>query len=136
MIQRKKFNISLLGESQVGKTSIVKYLKSNDFSDEGILTAGLDNYIDEAEFDGKKYKFEIYDTAGQERFKSISRSTIKISEGFMVIFSVNDRNSFIKIGEWIDSIKSEVQISTKSIFLIGNKIDMPNREILNEETVE
>ena len=54
----------------------------------------------------------------------------------MVIFSVNDRNSFIKIGEWIDSIKSEVQISTKSIFLIGNKIDMPNREILNEETVE
>ena len=73
---------------------------------------------------------------GQERFKSISRSTIKISGGFIIIFSVNDRNSFIKIGEWIDSIKSEVQISTKSIFLIGNKIDMPNREILNEETVE
>ena len=59
MIQRKKFNISLLGESQVGKTSIVKKLKNDDFSDEGLTTAGIDSYIDEAEFDGKKYKFKI-----------------------------------------------------------------------------
>ena len=136
MIQRKKFNISLLGESQVGKTSIVKKLKNDDFSDEGLTTAGIDSYIDEAEFDGKKYKFKIFDTAGQERFKSISKTTIKFSEGFMVIFSVIDRQSFERVGEWIESIKDTVQLQTKSIYLIGNKIDVSNREVLNEEAVE
>ena len=136
MIQRKKFNISLLGESQVGKTSIVKKLKNDDFSDDGLTTAGLDSYIDEAEFDGKKYKFKIFDTAGQERFKSISKTTIKFSEGFMVIFSVIDRQSFERVGEWIDSIKDTVQLQTKSIYLIGNKIDVSNREVLKEEAVE
>ena len=136
MIQRKKFNISLLGESQVGKTSIVKKLKNDDFSDEGLTTAGIDSYIDDAEFDGKKYKFKIFDTAGQERFKSISKTTIKFSEGFMVIFSVIDRQSFERVGEWIDSIKDTVQLQTKSIYLIGNKIDVSNREVLNEEAVE
>ena len=120
----------------VGKTSIVKKLRNDDFSNESLLTAGIDSYIDEAELDGKKYKFKIFDTAGQERFKSISKTTIKFSEGFMVIFSVIDRKSFEKVGEWIDSIKDTVQIQTKSIYLIGNKIDAPNREVLNEEAFE
>ena len=136
MIQRKKFNISLLGESKVGKTSIVKKLKNDSFSDEGLLTAGIDSYIDEAEIDGKKYKFKIFDTAGQERFKSISKTTIKFSEGFMIIFSVTDRNSFKSVDDWINSIKDTVQLQTKSIYLIGNKIDAPNREVLNEEAFE
>ena len=136
MIQRKKFNISLLGESKVGKTSIVKKLKNDSFSDEGLLTAGIDSYIDEAEFDGKKFKFKIFDTAGQERFKSISKTTIKFSEGFMIIFSVTDRNSFKSVDDWINSIKDTVQLQTKSIYLIGNKIDVINREVLNEEAVE
>ena len=136
MIQRKKFNITILGESMVGKTSIIKCLKNNEFKDEGILTAGIDSYLDEAVLDGKKYKFKIFDTAGQERFRSISNTTIKFSEGFMVIFSVIDKDSFQKIGDWIESIKETVEISTKSIYLIGNKIDAPNRVVLNEEAVE
>ena len=120
----------------VGKTSIIKCLKNNEFKDEGILTAGIDSYLDEAVLDGKKYKFKIFDTAGQERFRSISNTTIKFSEGFMVIFSVIDKDSFQKIGDWIESIKETVEISTKSIYLIGNKIDAPNRVVLNEEAVE
>ena len=136
MIQRKKFNISLLGESQVGKTCMLTCLKNGKFQDEGISTIGLDSYIDEAVLNGKKYKFKIFDTAGQERFRSVSKNTIKFSDGFMIIFSVINRESFLKIEEWIDCIKSEVDISTKSIFLIGNKIDLPNRVILNEEAYE
>ena len=136
MIQRKKFNISLLGESQVGKTCMLTCLKNGKFQDEGISTIGLDSYIDEAVLYGKKYKFKIFDTAGQERFRSVSKNTIKFSDGFMIIFSVINRESFLKIEEWIDCIKSEVDISTKSIFLIGNKIDLPNRVILNEEAYE
>ena len=54
----------------------------------------------------------------------------------MVIFSVIDRQSFERVGEWIESIKDTVQLQTKSIYLIGNKIDVSNREVLNEEAVE
>jgi len=136
MIKRKKFNIAILGESQVGKTSIVTFLHKGTFSNEVLTTTGIDNFIEEAEFDGRQYKFKIYDTAGQERFKSISKTTIQYSEGFMIIFSVIDRESFERVGEWLDSIKDTVQISTKSIFLIGNKIDVPKREVSNEEAYE
>ena len=136
MIQRKKINITLLGETQVGKTSIINSFKRNEFFEEILLTTGIYYFLDEELFNGKKYKFKIFDTAGQERFKSISKTTIKFSDGFMVIFSVIDRNSFEKIGEWINSIKDTVQIKSKSVYLIGNKIDVPNREVLNAEAVE
>ena len=107
MIQRKKFNIFLFGESKVGKRSIIKKWC---FNDEGITNEIIDSYIYEAKFDGKKYKFKIFDTAGQERFKSIEKFKIKFSEGLMIIFSVINRQTFEKVGEWVVIIKDTVQL--------------------------
>jgi len=135
MIKRKKFNITLLGESAVGKTSIFNCLQNKDFREDVTGTIGLDSFIVDEFFNGKKYKFKIFDT-GAERYRSMSNTTIMYSEGFMVIFSVINRESFERIGEWIDNIKNIVDISKKPIFLIGNKIEAPNRQVLNEEAVE
>ena len=136
MIKRTKFNVSLLGDSRVGKTCIVNSLKGIPFDEHQIATIGVDDVIDEAKFDGKTYKFKIFDTAGQERYKSISTNTIQIADGFLLVFSVCNRESFERISYWINTIEDKVNIKEKVIILIGNQIDKDNRVVTHEEADE
>ena len=134
-IKRKKFNISLLGESEVGKTRITNVYLGKEIEEVNLTTIGIDNYMDTAQFEGNEYKFKIYDTAGQERYRSISKSTIKITDGFLLVFSVGNRESFNLINYWFDSIKEVADIRKKVIFLVGNKIDLTERQVSNEEAM-
>ena len=132
-IPRKKFNINFLGDTSVGKTSIIKRHVNKKFDENAIATIGIDNIKDEKEFDNKKYSFKIYDTAGQERYKSISLNYIKLGDGFLLVFAVDNRETFDKLEEWVQNIYDSVSIEEKVIFLVGNKIDSPNRVITREE---
>jgi len=131
-IQRTKFNISILGESQVGKTSMISVKSGLQFNEKQIATVGIDNFIDKKVIDNQEYKFKFFDTAGQERYNSISAQTIKIADGFILVFSVTDRGSLEKISFWMKSIEENTNIKDKVIILVGNKIDM-EREISHEE---
>ena len=134
-IKRKKFNVSLLGESEVGKRISNTYL-GKDLDEYTLSTIGIESYMDTATFDGIEYKFKIYDTAGQERYRSISKSTIKITDGFLIVFSVANKKSFELINYWYESIQEVIDIKKKVLILIGNKIDLPDREVSNEEALE
>ena len=131
-IQRTKFNVSILGESQVGKTSMISVKSGLQFNEKQIATVGIDNFIDKKVIDNQEYKFKFFDTAGQERYNSISAQTIKIADGFILVFSVTDRGSLEKISFWMKSIEENTNIKDKVIILVGNKIDM-EREISHEE---
>jgi len=89
-IERTKFNIILLGETQVGKTSLIKFLTGKPFDEQKLATIGVDYEDREAVFDGKLFKFKIFDTAGQERYDSISNSILKKAYGFLLVFSVDN----------------------------------------------
>ena len=130
------FNISLLGESEVGKTSILKYYEDKIFENV-ISTIGIDISMKKVKFpdDEKEYKFKIFDTAGQERFKSISYSTIQLADGFLMVFAVNNRKSFQKINEWFTNISEHVDLKEKVIFIVVNKIDLV-RQVQKEEGEE
>ena len=132
-IARKKFNINFLGDTTVGKTSIIKRHINKTFDENAIATIGIDNLKDEKEFEKKKYSFKIYDTAGQERYKSISINYIKLGDGFLLVFAVDNRETFDKLENWIQNIYDSVPIEEKVIFLVGNKIDSPDRVVTKEE---
>lgn len=132
-IERKKFNISLLGETWVGKTSMVEVLSNNTFSETRIATIGLDCITQTAVFDNKNYIFKIFDTAGQEKYNSISASTLKIADGFLLVFSVDKKETLNKIANWIDNIESLANRKEKVLILVGNKIDINEREVSSEE---
>jgi small GTP-binding protein len=135
-IKRLKFNVVILGEGSVGKTSMISNLKGNKFEETGLSTTGIDFYNDEATFDGNKYKFKIFDTAGQERYRSISSQQIKVADGFMVVFAVNLPNSFEQIRWWIDTIEEEADITQKPVMLVANKVDVKDRKITHNEGYE
>ena len=134
-IKRTKFNVCLLGEGKVGKTCIVSVYNGNPFDENTLVTIGLDHYIDTVKFDGIDYKIKIFDTAGQERYRSISTNTIQISDGFIIVYAVNDRKSFEHIDYWIKVIEDKCNIRNKILMLVGNKIDLDNRDVTNEEGV-
>ena len=85
-IKRTKFNVCLLGEGQVGKTCIALVYTGHKFDGNTLMTVGLDNFLDTKKINGVEYKFKIFDTAGQERYRSISHQTIQISDGFVLYF--------------------------------------------------
>ena len=132
-MDENKFNIILLGESHVGKTSLLEYLLGMEFRDNLEKTVGIDFIYRSFKFNKTEYNFKIYDTAGQERYRSVAGRLLKLGEGYMLVFDVTDDKSFEKIKYWLDSIKDIVNIKEKIIFLIGNKIDLNNRIISKED---
>ena len=129
------FKISLLGESTVGKTSIVNAYSKNQFSYNTVLTTGIVSFMKKKQFDNKEYKFKIFDTAGQERYKSLSNTTIQIADGFFMVFAVDNKESFYKIIDWINFIEDNVDLEEKALYLIANKIDVESevRQVTKEE---
>ena len=133
-IKRLKFNVSILGETQVGKTNMVSVLTGQGFKSEILSTIGIDNFIDKAVFDNTEYTFKIFDTAGQERYqKVVSDSTIKIADGFLMVLSIDKAESLEKINYWLNFIDEHTNLKEKALILVGNKVDLPNREVSNEQ---
>ena len=127
--------MSLLGESEVGKTCMAAVLTGIGFNEKNLTTIGMDTFLDKAIIEGQEYKFKIFDTNGQERYNSITDTTIKLADGYLLVFSIDKRSSFEKVQHWIDVIENAVDMRTKAAILVGNKIDKENREVPKEEAM-
>jgi small GTP-binding protein len=135
-IKRKVIRLSIIGDSKTGKTSIINRYLGQEFSIDMISNIGIDKQeVIKKMKDGNEMKIIIWDTAGQERFHSISSGTIKNSQGIIVCFALNDRNSFNNVLTWLQDVR---EISSKiPIVLFGNKCDLiEERKVTNEEAKE
>jgi len=132
-IKRTKFNVSLLGETQVGKTSLFNVKSGFSFNPSQLATVGIDNFLDKQIFNGIEYKFKIFDTAGQERYSKVVASTIKVADGYVLVFSVDQKSSLDRISTWLKYLEDNVDLKEKGLILIGNKIDLPEREVSTED---
>ena len=131
-----KFKLMVIGESKVGKTSVIKRYTKNKFGGIYLTTVGVDFQSKIIEIDGKKIMLQIWDTAGQERFRNIARNYFHSSNGFLLIYDISEKDSLNKLNYWIDQIKLNAPESAKSV-LIGNKCDLNNeRQISKEEGEE
>ncbi len=122
------FKLILLGESSVGKTSIIKRLTTNEFSDISISTMG-NNFTEKIlEINDIKIKFEIWDTSGQEKFKSIATNFLRTTDGAFLVFDITQRITFDNIKKWLNDVKENNE--EVKIIILGNKSDLKhNREV-------
>ena len=126
-------NIMTLGISSVGKTSFIFRFTENTFQNLFISTIGIDYKVKIIEIENIKYKLIFYDTAGQEKFKSVAPNLIKKAHGIIIMYDITNKSSFISIPDIIKNIKEE-KGNDFPMILIGNKIDLePDREIKKEE---
>jgi small GTP-binding protein len=139
IIKNPVVNIFLLGDSLTGKTSIVNSFFGVSFSEQQMKTIGIDNYIKEIELKNrKKIKIQIYDTAGQEQYRSNAFTILKTKcEGIVLIYSITDEDSFNNIFEyWINELNGIIELSKYPIYFIGNKCDLEEERLVFHEQAE
>ena len=139
IIKNPVVNIFLLGDSLTGKTSIVNSFFGVSFSEQQMKTIGIDNYIKEIELKNrKKIKIQIYDTAGQEQYRSNAFTILKTKcEGIVLIYSITDEDSFNNIFEyWINELNGIIELSKYPIYFIGNKCDLEEERLVFHDQAE
>ena len=124
-----EYKILLLGESNVGKTTIFNRYISNTVEKNVSSTIGVDFETKTLEHKGKKYIIKLFDTAGQERFQGITRSYYHMGDGFLIVFDLTNEHSLKMVQKWVDSIKEE--INDCKFLILGNKSDLKDNFIPN-----
>ena len=134
-----EYKFVLLGDSSVGKSAIFSRLSGKGFMENTSSTIGTDKIS--INYDGveietnktKNFKITLFDTAGQERYRSITKTYFKDSQGIILIYNIIDPTSFEHVQIWLDSIKESLSDWKRSgyiIMLLGNKLDIAEE---NEE---
>lgn len=130
----KPIKLLLVGDSAVGKTCLVERFCDDKFDSFSMMTVGVDFKIKIVNVDGFKSKLQIWDSAGPERFRSISSSYIRGSHGVIIVCDITNKESFDSIDFWINCINS--QSSKIGVVLVGNKYDYEQRQISKNEAKE
>ena len=128
------YKILLLGDTSVGKTCFLMRYTDNTFQEIHMSTIGLDYKLKNVQLeDGKFVKIQIWDTAGQDRFRSITKNYYKGAHGIILLYDITDRKSYDNVKTWVEQIREEVSEKV-SIILVGNKIDdVEGRKVKTEE---
>ena len=144
MSEYVEYKFILIGNAGVGKTSLFRKLSTGEFNETNISTIGVEKKaffinIKTKDKKDKNTKTILFDTAGQEKFRAITKTYYKGSDGILLIYDVTDKDSFENVEIWIDSIKDTIGNNNNSkyaIFLIGNKLDLLNVEGIQRGVTE
>ena len=128
------YKVLLLGDSTVGKTCFLLKYTDKVFKEVHMTTVGLDYRLKNMTLkNGKTVKLQIWDTAGQDRFRSITKNYYKGAHGIIVIYDITSFATFDNVKNWISQIREEVS-SNVVIYIAGNKSDLEEqRKVQTEE---
>ena len=128
-----KIKFIIIGEANVGKTNLIHRFAKGEFNSEYAITLGIDYLSHNVQLDDKLFNLELWDTAGSEKFRSISKGYYKNTACALIMYGISERKSFDKVKMWIDDCKSYTNKNTDMI-LIGNKSDLnESRQVSLEE---
>lgn len=121
----------ILGDMSVGKTTLLLKYVDNYTPDIYISTFGVDYKIKNIVYNNIKITLQIWDTAGEERYRVITKSFVKGADGVIYMYDITQKDSFINIKKWIE--ETEAQSLNAQKIIVGNKIDLEeNREVTEE----
>ncbi|XP_018321968.1 ras-related protein Rab-18 [Agrilus planipennis] len=127
--------ILIIGESGVGKSSLLLRFTEDNFDPEQTLTIGVDFKTKRLNINGDTVKLAIWDTAGQERFRTLTPSYYRDAQGAILVYDVCNRMTFVKLENWLSELEMYSTKSNIIKMIIGNKIDREEREVSRDEGV-
>ena len=132
-----QIKILLLGESAIGKTCLIERYVNSSFKGNYLITIGMDIRIKKLEINNYDVNVTINDTAGQERFRSITKMVYKGADGILVGFDLTDIDSFNQVNYWIDQIEANKSKDYPiSLILFGNKCDIKENIAVKDTDIE
>ncbi|KAJ8272609.1 hypothetical protein GJAV_G00091250 [Gymnothorax javanicus] len=123
----------IIGESDVGKSSLLLRFTDDKFDPELSATIGVDFKVKTVAVDGITTKLAIWDTAGQERFRTLTPSYYRGAQGVILVYDVTKRETFTKLADWLNELETYCTRNNMVKMLVGNKIDKENREVDRNE---
>nr|3BC1_A Chain A, Ras-related protein Rab-27A [Mus musculus]3BC1_E Chain E, Ras-related protein Rab-27A [Mus musculus] len=132
-----------LGDSGVGKTSVLYQYTDGKFNSKFITTVGIDfrekrvvyraNGPDGAVGRGQRIHLQLWDTAGLERFRSLTTAFFRDAMGFLLLFDLTNEQSFLNVRNWISQLQMHAYSENPDIVLCGNKSDLEDQRAVKEE---
>ena len=122
----------IIGDGGVGKSNLLLRYAHGQFNPEYQVTIGVEFGIKDVEIGNNTFRIQIWDTAGQENFKSITRSYFKNSICAIICYDITSKDSFDNVSSWIEDCKSQCYKSVHMV-LVGNKTDLNERRVVSTD---
>jgi len=129
------FKYIIIGDTGVGKSCLLMQFTDNRFRQDHEITIGVEFGSRMITIDNKQIKLQIWDTAGQESFRSITRSYYRGAAGALLVYDVTRRDTFNHLARWLEEARQNGN-PNMTIILIGNKCDMDMRRAVSTEEGE
>lgn len=131
------FKIILIGDCNIGKTSLINRYIHNSFKKEYLLTIGVDFMMKTVEIDDKQIKLQIWDTAGMERYKQVTTSYYRGAQAAIVIFDLTKKDTFDNVPKWISGFyEYSNPLYQKHLVIVGNKADLIDERQVSKEAID
>ena len=124
--------ILLLGDTYVGKTTIFQRFCDATVDKNSISTIGVEFKVKNYKYNNKDYQIQLFDTAGQERFKSITEAYYRMGDAFFFVFDLTNQDSLNALDDWINKVNETIE--NPLYIILGNKDDL--KEQIPKETIE
>ncbi len=134
--QEITLKILLIGDSFVGKTSLLLQFIDRECPESHMATIGVEFKDKIVEINKKKVKLQVWDTSGQERYRSITKNFYRNADGVMFVCDVTKENTFGNIKNWLIDSEQNANNSNFKKILVGNKIDLIEERVIKSEQLE
>lgn len=130
------YKVLVLGDSGVGKSSLLSRYVNDTFTENMVSTIGVDFSVKSIVYNNKNIKFQLWDTAGQEKFRILTKSYYRGTHAVIIAFDLTKLDSFLNVKKWIDEVMSNDVDQEKYIIVVGTKSDLVNDRRVSSENVE
>lgn len=130
--KQKSYKILVLGEIAAGKTCLIIRYTNGNFQEDSISTIGVDVKSKDVTVNKVKYKLNIWDTAGQEKFYSIGKTYYNGVNGIVIAFDLSEEGAIKKLNGWLSKLKENIDSTVVPIVIAGTKCDLKNIQIKKE----
>ena len=136
-LPEKEYKIIILGETFVGKTSLLQRYIDNVFEENSISTIGVDLRTKDEIIDNKKIRFNFWDTAGQEKYGNLAKVYYMQSNGVILVCDLTNKESLDKLNKWLLDMDQFLDEAKTELIIIGNKKDLKeNRQLADKKIID
>ena len=134
MTYDERIQLIMVGESGVGKTSLIRRYTNNIFNSNHLETIGIEFFNKEERINDQIIQIKLWDTAGQEIFHSLTKNFYRKADGIIIVYDITNKESFERIQDWVKSVYDNTDTYKEiQMIIVGNKIDLEERREVSKE---